>query len=248
MEGKTEHKPTLQKSPNYPNTSLDEAIVKVKILYEKDGKAGAPKKVALGYWGYNTESGPALRTISALKKFGLTEDKQGRIVPTQRAIDILIFPKENERYVNAIKEAALSPKIYNDLLNKYKDGFPSDESLKAELISEQNFNPKQVDGFLYDFRRTLEFVGLQPGESYEPVLGDEVKMDQPTQPVQRPSGGGTPPPAIRRLLNEFPIPLRKQNMATIAFNKLPLDKADLLLLKQWIDLMEANLTEPTENQ
>ena len=51
------------------------------------------------------------------------------------------------------------------------------------------------------------------------------------------------------LTNLFPIPLKKQNQATIGFARLPLEKADLQVLKQWIDLMAENLTEeaPPEN-
>lgn len=171
-----EHKSIPQKSPNYPNMSLDEAIGKAKILYEKDGKAGAPKKVVLAHLGYNTESGPALRTISTLRKFDLITDKDGRILPSQRAIDLLVYPKNSERYISSLRGIALKPIIYNKLWNKYQDGFPSDEALKAELIDEYNFNPKQVERFIYDFKKTVEYAGLDSkGSSSFP---DGEKNDQ----------------------------------------------------------------------
>ncbi len=244
----TEHKSQPQKSPNYPSMDLEAAISKVKVLFDKDGKVGAPKKVALAHLGYNVESGSSARTFSALRKFDLIMDVGERIVPSQRAIDIIVYPKDSEKYSNALRGAALNPKIYGTLLDKYKDGFPSDESLKAELIDQFNFNKNQVQGFLHDFRRTMEFAGVRPGEGDAPLPEGEVKMDQPNQSVQTRSGslsvqGGKP----NLLINSFPIPLRKQNMATIMFSKLPLDKADLDLLKKWIDLMQANLTEPAAN-
>ncbi|MCZ6512396.1 MAG: hypothetical protein O6857_00545, partial [Nitrospinae bacterium] len=43
--------------------------------------------------------------------------------------------------------------------------------------------------------------------------------------------------------HSFPIPLEKKNKATIFFDKLPVSKADLERLKDWINLMEAPLTE-----
>jgi len=245
MEENAQHKSVPQKSPNYPNISLEEAITNVKALYDKDGKAGAPKGVALKYWGYNSESGPAVRTISALKKFGLTQDKQGRIVPTQRAIDLLVYPKNSERYAVALQEAALSPRIYKDLWEKYKDGFPSDEALKAELISEENFNPKQVNGFLSDFRKTLAYAGLAHAESGEPIPEGRMTMDQPGQSVNlRPNVPG----AFQRLANSFPIPLRNQNQAVLTFNKLPVDEADLEVIKKWIELLKGNLTAAADQE
>jgi hypothetical protein len=175
METRSEHKSIPQKSPNYPNMSLEEAISKARVLYDKDGKAGAPKKVGLAHLGYNTLSGPALRTLSTLRKFDLITDKDGRIIPSQRSIDLLVYPKNSERYIAALRGIALKPIVYNKLWNKYQDGFPSDASLKAELIDEYNFNPKQVDRFIADFKKTIEFAGLTIGSG---SLSGEDKGDQ----------------------------------------------------------------------
>jgi hypothetical protein len=54
----------------------------------------------------------------------------------------------------------------------------------------------------------------------------------------------TPPTAYAPAVasgNTFPIPLRKQNQATISFARMPLDKKDIDVLKSWIDPMEENL-------
>jgi hypothetical protein len=239
---KTEHKSVPQKSPNYPSMSLDEAIAKAKTLYEKDGKVGAPKKVALEHLGYKVESGASARTISALKKFDLISDLNGRIVPTQRAIDLLVYPADSDRFKASLKHCALNPKIYRTLWAEYSNGFPSDAALKAELIDRHNFNPNQVDGFLNDFRKTIQFAGLtqdsEGEEQIEEEMPEQPRMDQPGQPVNP----RTTPGAFQRLANSYPIPLKNQNQATLVFNKLPVEKDDLNKIKLWIELFEESLT------
>jgi hypothetical protein len=178
METHSGHKSIPQKSPNYPSMSFQEAISKAKILYEKDGKVGAPKKSALEHLGYKVESGASARTLSALRKYDLIADQNGRIVLTQHAIDLLVYPKESERYRAAIKHCSLSPKIYRTLWDEYGNGFPSDQTLKAELIDRHNFNPNQVAGFLKDFKNTIEFAGLSSEDTGERLkIGDYVRWE-----------------------------------------------------------------------
>ncbi len=163
------------RSPVYPAFSLDEAIVKLKALWEKDGKVGAPKSVALGYWGYTAISGPALRTISTLKRFGLTEERDGRILPSQIALDLLLYSNDDERYKKVLRECAKKPNIYSELFNKYGKDLPSNEALKAELIKDYDYNPKVVDTLINDFRNTLQLSGLlQAGTELE--VGDDSEL------------------------------------------------------------------------
>ncbi len=272
MATEIKHKPTLQKSPNYPFMGLEIAIDKARLLYEKDGKAGAPRVVALKYWGYNNpRSGSAGRTVSALKKFGLTEDKGGRIVPSQSTIDLLVYPKESDKYKQAIRSCSLKPKIYRDLWEKYKNGLPSNEALRAELIAEQNFNPKQVDAFIDNFRKTLHFAGLlneydsesgrelydqdslnetmdsmmdDLGSQGNQAAGTHVASNALCAPYEVLQQASTSQPALTK---SFPIPLKNQNQAVLSFSKLPVDRSDLDLLKKWIDLLESNLTEQKED-
>ena len=249
MKTETEHKSAPQKSPNYPSMALDEAISEVHILYNKDGKAGAPKKVTLQHLGYKTESGPALRAISALRQFDLIIKKQGRIVPTQHAIDLLVYPNESERYLSSLRHVALKPRVYNSLWNKYPEGFPSDAALRAELIDEYNFNPKQVDGFIGDFKKTIEFAGISPSEERK----DEESMPEGKQLLDQPGQhrreAETPPKSGtgKETAKQYAIPLKEGNEARIVFDRLPIEKDDLERIKKWIELFEPTLTSVKES-
>src|SRR6185437_1328530 len=154
--------------------------------------------------------GQALSVLSALKKFGLLEDKAGRVVPTQRAIELVNLPEQDPRRVEALQQAALAPSIYRELIQQYREtGLPSDETLKAELVTYKNFNPNSVDDFIRFFRSTLEFSGLSDLSVIE--LESEMQTqtnesaDHPSVRTRNPSsvrvvnpGGGTipvnPPP------------------------------------------------------
>jgi len=150
------------RSPAYPAISLTAAIDRVKALYEQDKTAVVPMEAAAKDIGFAKAHGQAMTFLSALRKFGLVEyPSDGRVVVTRRAVEILTFPEGHERKLKAVQEAALSPAIYSELFEKYKDsGLPSDEAISAELIADRGFNPTAVGSFLRDFRESLEYARL----------------------------------------------------------------------------------------
>lgn len=174
-------KKVRQRSPNYPTVGLPEAIERVRKLFEADGRAGVPTEVAAKHIGYATAHGQAYSVLSALKKFGLLDEGKGRVSLSQRAIELLNLPATDPRRVQAVKDAALSPPIYRELVEQHaKTGLPGDESLEAELVTYRNFNPKVVAGFVRDFRATLEFAGLSDFS----VLGSTSKAGSESPKVK----------------------------------------------------------------
>jgi len=150
-----------QRSPNYPAVGLNEAIERLNNFMSVDGRAGAPPEMAARHLGFTSAHGGAMSVLAALKRFGLVEDKDGRIVPTQRGIEINSLPATHERRIKAIREAALAPPIYADLIEQYRaTGLPHDETLEGELKADRGFNPNGVRDFIKGFRDTLEFAGL----------------------------------------------------------------------------------------
>lgn len=155
-EGKKRHR-----SPNYPAVGLPEAIERVKKLIDKNGKAGVQPKSAAVHIGFSTAHGQAYSVLSALKKFGLVKETDGRVSATQRALEVVHLQPNDPRRIQALQEAALDPPIYRQIIEQHKEtGLPADDALKADLVTYQGFNPNSVDGFLKDFRATLEFAGL----------------------------------------------------------------------------------------
>ena len=172
---KQPEKKARQRSPNYPTVGLQDALERVRRLFNEDGRANVAVEVAAKHIGYATAHGQAYSVLSALKKFGLLEENKGRVALSRRAIELLNLPVNDPRRIQALKDAALSPPIYRELVEQHaQTGLPGDEALEAELVTYKNFNPKAVAGFVRDFRATLEFAGL----SDLTVLGSENKADE----------------------------------------------------------------------
>ena len=170
----TEKKKRLR-SPNYPTVGLREAVDRAKRFVTANGKAGAIPAIAARHIGFATAHGQAYSVLSALKKFGLLEEKDGRVTPTQRAMEIVSLPESDPRRLKAIRDAAVAPTIYAELLEHYGDtNLPHDETLAGELVAYKGFNPNGVKEFLKAFRETIEFAGL----SDLTVLGSDLKAEE----------------------------------------------------------------------
>ena len=166
-----------QRSPNYPSISLPDAVAKAVRLYEGVGTAGAPPDSAAKLIGYSRNHGTARMTASALKKFGLLDERNGRLVPGRYTVDLANFPPTHPRHAAALRGAALSPTIYREVFGRYRPHgvLPPDEVLSPELVADAGFLPDKVGGFLRDFRDSLAHAGLLRGNALVDV---ETGADQ----------------------------------------------------------------------
>lgn len=256
------------RSPNYPAVGLKEALEKTKKFYDLDGKAGAPAETAAKHIGFASAHGQALSVLAALKSFGLLEDKSGRVVPTQRAVELLHLPPDDPRRIEALQSAALAPAIYRQLIQQYRDtGLPSDDTLKAELVAYKGFNPNAVEEFVKGFNETLEFAGLSDLsvlefesemsiQEQEPEVQTRVKS--PNAPVPRgfvriedalkarTSFSPSIPPADGNAWTwTLSIPRNVRADLRIAGD---VTKADITRLKQQIEFLEKSFDEESEEQ
>ncbi len=227
------------RSPNYPFIPLDRAIAKAELLWNKDGKVGAPRDVTLSHLGHNTESGAALRTISALKGFGLIRGEEGHIYLTNLAEKIILYRHDKRKQLEARREAVVRYPIYKILLERYGGRFPSKETLTAELIRKHNFNPKAVKGFLKSFFQTIKFAGLWKDED---VTDGDATVDEESGEIEEDyveeqsveEAGVTKKMTETKKAMTFLI--SENNWATITFSRWPVDSDDLEALKSYIDV------------
>ena len=195
-----EEKKKRQRSPNYPSVGLKEAIERTEAFMKVNGKAGAAPEIAARHIGFASAHGLAMSVLAALKKFGLMEDKDGRIAPTQRAIEIVSLPKTDERRLKAIREAAVLPQIYADLIEQYRaTGLPHDDTLEGELKAYKGFNPNAVKDFLKGFRETLDFAGLSDFTVLSSESGQQEPKFKVGDFVQWESNGVLGLPASRKI-------------------------------------------------
>lgn len=167
------------RSPSYPAIDLETAIERARQLWDEERQHATPIETAVRHWGYKSISGPALTTISALKKFGLTEDEgkgsARRTRLTDLAVDVLHNPDERTRR-DAIRRAALNPAIHRELWERYSSTLPSEGNLRWELTREMGFTETGADEFIPEYRATIAFAGLDDeGEGGEETPKREAK-------------------------------------------------------------------------
>lgn len=150
------------RSPAYPAISLPRAIEYASLYYNEEHQHFAAPRVVANHLGFSDEkNGSSSTVLSALRKFGLLEEKDNKLGLTSRALDIVVSSLPDDvRRMKAVREAALAPAIYREIWEGSGGQLPSDLSIEYQLERDRGFNPKAIRGFIQDFRATLEFAGL----------------------------------------------------------------------------------------
>ncbi len=156
------------RSPAYPYIPLPAALEKAAVLWQVEGRHAAAVNVAMQHWGYKEESSTGYSCVAALKKFGLVdhegmgENRQVRLSGLALSILLDKNPDSPERR-DALRAAALGPRIHAELWERYGTELPSDQSLKRFLVIERAFNEAAVDELLDEYKVTMAFAGLPVG-------------------------------------------------------------------------------------
>jgi len=148
-----------------------------------------------------------------LKQYGLIVDEgdgdNRQVRLSDRGLDLAIEHTDPQKRDVALRQAALSPKIYQEILARFSEGLPSaDSAISSFLLREKDFNRKTVDSFISDFRANLKLANItgsanmpprKDGDASEPKVkvGDFVQWT---------SGGVdqfAPPKRIARISPDF---------------------------------------------
>ncbi len=168
------------RSPSYPYVDLPTALEKAAVLWRAEGRHPVAVNLALQHWGYKEESSTGYSCIAALKKFGLVdhegmgESRQVKLSNLALAILLDNDPGSADRR-DALRNAALGPRIHAELWERYGAELPSDQSLRRFLVLERSFNEAAVDELLEEYRATMAFAGMNVG----PVRGSAPAVPAP---------------------------------------------------------------------
>ena len=184
------------RSPSYPYLDLAAALEKAAVLWRAEGRHAVPVSLAMQHWGYKEESSTGYSCVAALKKFGLVdhegmgETRQVRLSGLALGILLDKDPGSADRR-DALRRAALGPRIHAELWERYGAELPSDQSLKRFLIVDRAFNEAAVDELLEEYKQTMTFAGLGVGTG----RGAAAPM---TAATLTPAPVAAPLPAFRR--------------------------------------------------
>ena len=223
------------RSPRAPAINLENALKKAEVLYRKEPTHSAPGKVFLKHMGYSEISGPGKVSLAALRGFGLIEKRGNSLALSSKALAIIQNkrPGSGER-ADAIRRAAMQPKVHADVLERFGGKIPSDESLHFYLHHEKAFTDKGADQFIKQFKATMEFANLANGNILPP--GESTEKE------------GEPAASKHGLLQSAPgalTPRPSMNQDTITLNggqvvlqwPAKLSQGDYDDLKDWLVLM-----------
>jgi hypothetical protein len=201
--------------------SLPAAIEKARVIWEKEGKHPVRTAAVASHWDFSEKSSTFRGCLAALGHYGLLTQVggpgAGEYKLTERAVKILAG--EPEEKAAAIREAALSPKLFRELWNRFGGDLPSDQNLESRLVIDIGLNRDSVAGFIKDFRASIALAKLEnadeaSGEDEEQENSDEetlfskwkakVQNLPPATPTRQ---GGAPSPPMNPALRYLPIPL-----------------------------------------
>jgi len=170
------------RSPAYPAINLETAVKRAKEFYANEHRNPSTLTVVVGHWGFAEKSSGGLTTAAALKSFGLMRDLEGtgvrKVQLTELALRIVLDERPDSRErAEAIKKAALLPKMHIFLWNKYGPELPSDANLRHELIFDWKFNENAVADFIQEYRQTISFAKLTESDKISISVEDKGDSD-----------------------------------------------------------------------
>ena len=202
--------------------------------------------------GYAGLTGRSLTVIAALAQFGLIEKAgKGDIKVTRRAVDILHSVEQADRD-EAVREAAMAPTLFQQLVERFPEGVPSHNALRSYLI-QQEFGDVAIGPAITAFLETIAFAEKakesgRTGESDENREGGDTSSNVPEVPVTQVHTPATPayilPAAIvaDALLNKITMNIDGDRVMVSGL----LDLKGLRALKKKIEGLEA-LLAPDED-
>ncbi|WP_430415544.1 hypothetical protein [Marinobacter adhaerens] len=248
---------TTKRSPRAPSVPLDEAIDRVRRVYDKENCHPAPADAVAQHLGYtNAKNGAAASAIATLRYYGLIGRGEAKTIVVSKEVQDYIFAPSSDIKKGLLVKWLRTPPVFGDLLDEYPGHLPSDETLKFRLV-QKGFSPDAADACRDVFRRSVEFVGYYDDD--DGVIGQDVgpsvtveqaqasgevasresafgasfgpKASQPMQPPVQPQ-----PQPIDEDFDRIPVRLSGGRRAWVEVPS-PLYKKDKERLKAQIDLL-----------
>ena len=147
-----------KKSPRAPTLPLGEAIERVIKIYDRERLHQAPADVAAQALGYKSaNNGSALSILASLRYFGLVERPKDGFLCVNKNVEAYKFAPDENLKRSLILGFLKTPPLYNELLERYAAGLPSDANLRFELI-QKGFSPQSSEPILTAFKESVEFA------------------------------------------------------------------------------------------
>jgi hypothetical protein len=178
-----------QRSPNAPGVPLEDAITVAGKLYNALRNASVKPDVAAKALGYSGLNGAALTTLGMLSQYGLIDRSKGSVTISPLAMNIL-HPISQSQKDDAIRTAALSPRVFEELNQSFRDCSPG--VIENHLIHHE-FSPERAKkvGAVYAANRAFanlqnqsNVAGTENRPPNMPLTSDDIRTRNPAAPPQ----------------------------------------------------------------
>jgi hypothetical protein len=136
--------------------------------------------------------------FAALKRYGLIEAMDGdEIRVTQNANRMFIYPHDSTERQALIKQLAMSPPIFSEVLRKFPTGLPSDATLAAKLRTDFGFASQEAaTAFIRTLRHAVDLVGVDEASMTAQNTVQVIVNEDDQMPTQQPiaTPPNSPPP------------------------------------------------------
>ena len=185
------------RSPNYPALSLGEVIEAITKIHREDRRNKMSRGTVARHLGYGGLSGPASVKIGALRAYGLLEGRGDELRVSDDAVTIIADPPDSPERQQAIREAALKPRLFDEIHQHYEGERPSEENLRSLLIK-RDFSDEAASRGIKVYLDTFDLVSRDGGSyiaSEEPKKGQAETMAATPQVTKNVQMAQTPPRA-----------------------------------------------------
>lgn len=155
------------RAPKCPSISLEDAIQRVKKIYNIEVRGVFDDETAVRHMGYNGLNGASRQTLGACRAYGLIEGRAGDLAVSDNAVTIIAdegLPNQtdrNESLDNALKH---NP-VFRELANRFGKG-GSDLSISAYLQKTYSFKPDAAEKVARNYIDSAA-IALHETEGYD---------------------------------------------------------------------------------
>lgn len=161
-------KEASKRSPNYPSTSLEDAVNHIRTIFDKDKLSATSADVLVSHLGYNKLHGTSRRVLSSIRQYGLLDElSDQRYKVSEAAYRLLNSDKHSPKELELLKEAALKPIVFRNILEEYKGELPSERTLSSYLVTEKGFTIDGASSFIKVLQDNVEFANLTKSDFTE---------------------------------------------------------------------------------
>jgi hypothetical protein len=197
----TEKQPRFR-SPPFPYVGLGKAMSKVEQLYAAVRHHAAAVPTAAKAWETGAKSSATLQSAGALIQYGLLEDEGSgesrKLKLTPLALKIVMDkrPDSVERAA-ALKDAALSPKIFAELFERYGTATGIDDALLVHALTAERvqqgkapYSDESAADVLRVYRDSLGYAGLANSDKETDVGPAPAEPPSEAAPTRIPAKKG----------------------------------------------------------